>query len=341
MGEGGNGEQRRPRRNKRALRRVVRDALLSPFQCFLLLLALWIIPALPRKREVALGRWLGRRLAAMKRFRSIALANLDLAYGDRKTPEEKQALHLASMEHLGMIVLDYFWFSRHTRERVAKYCKAGDETIERWNSGTFGGSFISAHLGNWDLGGVFVASSGRTLWSVYKPFGTGMATKLLARFRSCQGQRVIQRHGAITGVMRAIRSNDLTALLLDQHVAPADGGIYVPFFGVPATVSGAVGTLSHRLGSPILITAMIHDAATDTYALHTFREISGEEAKARDPDSLTREIAAVIQRMVETHPEQWLWSYKRWKRIPKGADASLYPFYAKPDENGVYTERAE
>ncbi len=338
MSDAGDNERRNARRRRRERARAVRDALISPFQCFLLLLALWIIPALPRRREVALGRWLGRRLASMNRFRSIALANLDLAYGDRKTAEEKKALHLSSMEHLGMIVLDYFWFSRHTHERVAKLCRAGDETIERWISGSFGGSFISAHLGNWDLGGVFVADSSRVLWSVYKPFGTGMATKMLARFRSCRGQRVIQRRGAIAGVMRAIRSNDLTALLLDQHVAPADGGIYVPFFGVPATVSGAVGVLSHRLGSPILITAMIHDEETDTYVLRTFREISGEEAGERDPDSLTREIAEVIQRMVEAHPEQWLWSYKRWKRIPKGADASLYPFYAKPDEAGVYTE---
>lgn len=337
----GDGNTGRRRSGSRGGARAVRNALLSPVQCLLLALALSVIPALPRRREVALGRWLGRRLASMKRFRSVALANLDIAYGDRKTAEEKLSLHLASMEHLGMVVLDYFWFSRRTRERIAKYCTAGDAAVERWISGNFGGSFISAHLGNWDLGGVFIASSGRVLWSVYKPFGSGMATRMLARFRGRQGQRAIQRRGAIAGVMRAIRANDLTALLLDQHIPPADGGVYVPFFGVPATFSGAVGVLSHRLGSPILVAAMIHDAEKDVYALRSFLEIPGGETKARDPVSLTREIAGAIRRMIEAHPEQWLWSYRRWKRIPRGADASLYPFYAKPDENGVYTEAAE
>ena len=72
--------------------------------------------------------------------------------------------------------------------------------------------------------GLYIASRGRRLWSVFKPIGSRAVTRRMRHFRSSCEQRVIPREGAMTGVLRALRARDVVAMVLDQHVDGRDGG---------------------------------------------------------------------------------------------------------------------
>lgn len=323
--------QRRRNRGK-----AVVHAIVALPQAVLLGLGMLLIPLLPRRCELAFGHFIGRVMTVFRsRSYRYARANLDIVYRDTKSDAEKHALAKASLEHLGQVLMDYFWFSRHVKARVAKYCSFADETTRRWGTTQFPGLFVSAHIGNWELGGLLIASQGRAMSSVFRPIGVGAATRMLARFRKGEGQGIIPREGAMRGILKAFREKGVVALLLDQHTDTFDGGEYVDFLGLPATVSGAVGTLSHRMKTPVLITGMFYDAATDRYSLRTIREISAEETAAMDPHDLTRAIAEGVCTMILEYPGQWLWSYRRWKRYRYGDDPARYPFYARLDPSTV------
>lgn len=316
--------------------RAVGHAIVAVPQALLLGLGILFIPMLPRRCELALGHFIG---SVMVWFRSrsyrYARANLDIVYRDTKTDAEKHRLAKASLRHFGQVLADYFWFSRHVKERVAKYCSFADETTTRWGTEQFPGLFVSAHIGNWELGGLMIASRGRSMSSVFRPIGVGAATRMLARFRKGEGQGIIPREGAMRGIIKAFREKGVVALLLDQHTDTFDGGEYVDFLGLPATVSGAVGTLSHRMKTPVLVTGMIYDAKADHYSLRTMREFSAEETAAMDPHELTKAIADGICKLILEYPEQWLWAYRRWKRYRYGDDPARYPFYACLDPSTV------
>ena len=318
---------RRGRRRRRA-----RRFLATIPQNVLLWLGGLFIPLLPRRAEIRLAGLVARTLCRPRfRFHRYATTNVDIVYGDTKTPEEKDLIVRRSFENAALVLTDYFWFGRRTQERLESHCEIGDETIRRWVEGDFPGVFVTAHLGNWELSGLYIASRGRRLWSVFKPLGSRAVARRLRRFRSGCEQRVIPREGAMVGVMRALRARDVVAMLLDQHVDGRDGGVYLDFLGLPAGFSPAVGTLAHRLRVPVLVGAGVRDEARDRVVLRTVREFTAEETAAMEPAALTRAVADAIAEMVLRWPEQWLWAYRRWKRWQPGDDPARFPWYAKED----------
>ena len=313
-------------------KRRLRKALAAIPQNFFLWLGSAVVPLLSRRGEIRLARAI-HWLLCRPRFRwyRYAKTNVDIVYGAAKTEEEKNRIVRASFDNLARVVLDYFWFARRTQERLERHCEIGDETMRRWVEGDFPGVIVTAHLGNWELAGLYIASRGRRLWSVFKPIGSRTVARRLRKFRNGCEQRVIPREGAMTGVLRALRARDVVAMVLDQHVDGRDGGVYHDFLGLPASFSPAVGTLAHRLRVPVLVGAGVRDEASDKVVLRTFREFTAEETAAMEPDALTRAIADAIGGMVLRWPEQWMWQYRRWKRWQPGDDPKRFPWYAKED----------
>lgn len=306
-------------------------ALAAIPQNLFLRLALLVVPRLSRAGERRLARacgWLVSR--RVWRYRRYAEENVGLAFGRGPAAAGRRALVRRSFDHQALVVADCLWFLRDP-DRFAAYCEIGDETARRWIEGRFPGFFVTAHLGNWELAGQLVASRGRRLWSVFRPFGSGCVSRRMRAFRESRGQLVVPRDGAMRGMLRALRGGDAVGLVLDQHVDGRDGGVYLDFFGVPAGFSPVVGAVAHKLRLPVLVFAMAHDEARDRYVFRTVRELTAEETAAADPLETTKSVVAALEEAVRRWPEQWLWSYRRWKRWPPGDDPSRYPSYARED----------
>ena len=81
-----------------------------------------VIVALPRRVAVALGQVLG--LAAylvLAGDRRVALANLDIAFGDAMAPEEKRRLARAAFKTLGRNLAGLFWSPRLNPKNIGRY----------------------------------------------------------------------------------------------------------------------------------------------------------------------------------------------------------------------------
>ena len=312
--------------------RRLRSALAAMPQDFFLLLALLVVPRLSRAGELRVARLLGwvssRRIW---RYRRRAEENVGLAFGRGPAgAAERAAVVRRSFDHQALVATDYFWFLRDP-DRFARHCEIGDETARRWIEGRFPGFFVTAHLGNWELAAQLVASRGRRLWSVFRPFGSGAVSRRMRAFRESRGQFVIPRDGAMRGVLRALRAGDAVGMVMDQHVDGRDGGVYLDFFGVPAGFSPVVGAVAGKLRLPVLVFAMARDEARDRYVFRTVREFTAEETAAAGAAAVTEGVVAALEEAIRRWPEQWLWSYRRWKRWPPGDDPARYPSYARED----------
>ena len=295
-------------------------------------IALLIVPRLSRKAVINLSKILGGiAMIFGRRIFRVALVNLDIVYGDTKTAREKRTIAKASYRHFGLVMLEYFWLMKDTTSRLQSLVNSTDPVIERWITGTFPGLFVTAHIGNWEVGGQYIALRGRVMTSIYRPIGTAKTMNALTSFREATGQNLISREGAMPFILRAIRNNSLIAMVLDQHTEIDDGGIYIDFFGLPATISGAAGIFANRLKVPICIAAAIRNPETDTYSVYVERELNPEDTDGLTMEKITQMIVDSIESMIKKHPEQWLWSYRRWKRYRSIDDKSLFPFYAKLD----------
>jgi KDO2-lipid IV(A) lauroyltransferase len=296
-------------------------------------LGLLVVPPMPRRAVVVMAHiiaavaWLVAR-----RERRIGEANLDLAFGATLTPAAKRAILRESFYTFALLLLDVFWFSKHIRERVERWVEFDSSMDTLWHHRATVG--VTAHMGNWELLGQSVLLRGYPLVSVVMPLANPAVDELFLRVRGDNGQQIVPRQGAVRHLLRALRSGDKIALLLDQNTLPQEGGQFVPFFGVPVPVSAAGSVLGLKTGAMFFFGFCLPQP--DGH----YRMIStgcftpdpippgGDEATA--VAALTVRTAAMIEQVVREHPGQWLWMYKRWKFIAPGADPARYPYYAKP-----------
>jgi KDO2-lipid IV(A) lauroyltransferase len=166
---------------------------------------------------------------------------------------------------------------------------------------------------------------GLSLTSVAKPLANPFVDALLNRSRGSTGQRVVSARGALRSLLGALRADGFVALVIDQETKAEEGGVFVDFFGVPAPMSGAAGRLALRLGCPVYPVFCVCEAGGRYRA---YARPAVDPGGAGDPAVFTARIAEAMESEIRRRPDQWLWMYKRWKRVKPGASAGRYPFYA-------------
>ena len=127
---------RAPNKRVRHGLRLLRRTLAAIPQNIFLWLGSLVVPTLSRAGEHRLARFISWLLCRpCFRWCRCARTNLDIVYGDTKTPEEKSRILRASFDNAALVVTDYFWFGRRTEERLERHCAVGDDTIRRWIEG--------------------------------------------------------------------------------------------------------------------------------------------------------------------------------------------------------------
>ncbi|HEY8241304.1 MAG TPA: lysophospholipid acyltransferase family protein, partial [Kiritimatiellia bacterium] len=179
--------------------------------------------------------------------------------------------------------------------------------------------------------GMAFSFKGYPLTSVAAPLDNESLDNIFNRLRETTGQRVVSKHGAIRSLLRVLKDGGKVGLVLDQNTKPAEGGLFVDFFGMPVPVSSAPAALALRTGSDLYLGACLPDGrggyeVTSPLLLPAPGPCANETEQIQ---AFTQLITRAVEDLVRKHPEHWLWTYKRWKYVGPGRRRDEYPFYAK------------
>ena len=289
-------------------------------------IAMVVIPLVPRPLIVATARglgWIG--VTCSGRLRRIGLANLEVAFGDALSHDERIRILRHSFQSLTLVMLDIFWFALFARRRIERLVEI-DESLMRL-SGREPAVVVSAHLGNWEIFGKAAAmANDGPLLSVVAPLKNPAVGRLLNWTRRGTGMRVVDKQGAVKDLLRTLRGAGKIALLLDQNTLESDGGVFVDMFGLPVPISNAAGALANRAKAPIVFAWCVSDRKGRYHGACHPIWTPGETVSHEE---ITQRIAHALEQTVRKHPENWTWMYKRWKYIPETHTKADYPFYAR------------
>lgn len=177
---------------------------------------------------------------------------------------------------------------------------------------------ISMHVGNWDLGGAALAARGYPLRVVADPWGTARTNARIVQARQRRGMTVIPVDQAARGIVRALRRQEVVALLIDTPVAA--GGVEVTFFGERTVVPAGPARIALRTGARVIPVVMVRARPTSDQliALVDFDvrvERSGDTA--RDVQALTQRIIHAHERFLRAYPDQWSIFRRLWPAPPR------------------------
>ncbi len=208
----------------------------------------------------------------------------------------------------------------------------GTELLERAAREGRGVVAVSAHLGNWEVGGAAVVAHGHPMDIVVARQRNQRFDRYLTRSRERLGFGIIPRGEARRGVLRSLRAGRVIGIMGDQDARRA--GIFTRFFGRPASTARGPAVLAMRSGALIITLIAIREKGwRPRYTIHL--EPLSEGWRPQGPaDGSREEVAAAITQAfttriegwVRAHPEQYLWHHRRWKtpppEVPAGQPAS-------------------
>ena len=174
---------------------------------------------------------------------------------------------------------------------------------------------VTAHLGNWELGGSLLALDHWPIHIVTLEEPTPELTRLRDERRRRLGIRTISVGSntfAFVEMLEALRSNEIVCMLVDRPYG--ETGLPVQFFGRSADFSTAPALLWEHTGAAIIPAFVLQDSQ-GRYQAFMEPPVSMESEAGRQETLLrnTQRIAAVFESIVGQHPEQWFNYVPLWK----------------------------
>ena len=176
-----------------------------------------------------------------------------------------------------------------------------------------GAVLVTGHFGNWELCGAALAVRGIPLDAVARPQANPLTDRLINDARARFGMNVIPMAGATKHSLRALLAGRAVGLVADQDAR--DRGLFVPFFGRPASTFRGPAVLALRTGAPVFLITAVRDG--DRYTVRV-RRIPVPEAVDEPERELTAAISAALEAAIRERPGQYLWQHRRWKTAAPG-----------------------
>jgi KDO2-lipid IV(A) lauroyltransferase len=261
------------------------------------------------------------------RQRRNALINLRLCFPDLK-PDELIRLRDRSLVETGKTYLEigYLWLRPLDEVHALVREVRGAEFLRRQPGQ--GLIVLSPHHGAWELAGLHMARQGPSA-IFYKP-QRHLDDLILAARRRCGAQLAPITARGIRTLVQALERGDYVGVLPDQEPKENKGAVFAPFFGIPAFTMLLVNRLARRTGAPVIFMFAERLPGEAGFRMHCIPAPEGI-------DSADEVVAATalnrgIEQCVRLCPEQYVWSYKRFRSRPN----ALPEIYQGPlDDQGA------
>jgi len=262
--------------------------------------------------------WLAYRIP--NRELNNARINLDLCFPDLPA-SERESLLRATLQENAITLL----------EMPAVWHGETDDWLKRLDMGTVpddirrlmqqGKGVVVAmpHLGNFEIGVHFFAAIGKATGLYRPPRKEGLESIMLeGRSRPGQNRMVATDRQGIKTLYQALDKGELIVILPDQQpkTTKGSGGVFAPFFGVPALTMTLVNRFARKTGAPVYFIAIVRTATKPEYKVIGLQ--AGGAIASGDTQEAARELNAGVERLVRQFPRQYQWTYRRFQAQPDG-----------------------
>jgi len=260
-----------------------------------------------------LGSWLGWVTYHLSgKYAARLRENLAYEWQGRPEAEFRKALN-ANVQEMGKSICELPWVWRRPVEEVLGKVRAcqGLEHVEAAQRRGQGVIFLTPHLGCFEIVSLYLAAR-MPMTIMYRPPKLAWLDAVMRSGR-LRGQTSLARTdiSGVRAMFKALKRGESIGLLPDQ--VPGSGeGEWAPFFGRPAYTMTLVGRLAESSGASVLLSFGERLPHGEGYIIH----FTPLEFTADAP--VTRQLNAALENLIRTCPEQYLWSYNRYK-VPAGA----------------------
>ena len=277
----------------------------------------FLIFLLPTSLQNMLARFLAFAFMKLNKKRlHIVMTNLNLAFGETKTKEEKLEIakkcYYNFAKYLG---INFILNQNTTKQKILDQVVFKNEhfLLDAIKSGR---SIIvtTAHFGQWEIFGLAVAAHFGPSSVLGRRLDSSVMDKILRANRSQFDVELIDKDGGAKDILKALKARRIVGILVDQNTAPKDG-IKVQFFGKDVLHTPAASVLAQKTNA-LIINAFIYQKDENLNEICFEEPIDISTFDKEDAvQKATQMQCSACEEMVRARPEEYFWFHQRFKRF--------------------------
>ena len=279
----------------------------AALRCFAAVVRLFPLPA---------ARFFARRLADLVFFvvpvrKKVVLSNLTAAFGEEKDRDEINKIALGVYRQFAQSMVEILFFPKMDKARLEKLVKFENLDIlkEPFTKGK-GAILVGSHFCNWEL----MAAATAAHYPVTLVVGqqrNSLVDDLLNSYRLMMGVKIVPLKLSLRGVAKALKNNEFVALVSDQDAH--EDGVFVDFFGRPASTPKGAAVFALRFGCPLIMGHIFRDGAGFRVVFDIVPKPQDSGDEQENIRSYTAAYTKILENYIRKYPDHWFWMHKRWK----------------------------
>ncbi|WP_313036406.1 lysophospholipid acyltransferase family protein [Acinetobacter sp.] len=170
---------------------------------------------------------------------------------------------------------------------------------------------VIAHFGCWELLNAWLNLHTSPM-IMYKPNKNKAIDRFMLEARKqLKATLVPTNENGVRAIFKYLKQGGLTVILPD-HLPKTSGGIYSDFFGQKALSTTLVSKLAHKTQCNIIGLSCIRDEISG-FNIHC--SLLSDDILSKDLQASVNSLNQNLENMINVAPEQYVWSYKRFRNI--------------------------
>ena len=264
---------------------------------------------LPWRVAYRLGAFLANlQFLISKKDRQAVINNLRVILpneGDKELYEKAGRVFI----NFGLYLIEFFRFSKIDRDYIQKhsFIKGRENLDNALNKGK-GVVVLTAHMGNWEVGGMALSLFGYPLIVIALDHNHPKVNDFFKNRRQSKGIEVVSLGISVKQCYKGLKENKIVALLGDREFGSS--GYSLDFLGRKKIIPRGAAVLAMRTGAA-LIPVFVTRQGLDNLQLECLPEI--EITKDISEIDIIKQYVKIIEDQICKNPTQWLMFMEFWK----------------------------
>ena len=287
---------------------------------------LGVIGVFPYKTSLGIGKFIGKTAVSIfPKLSKTANRNLEIAFPNISEAEKKRIVK-GTFESLGRQLGFISQFKKFTHRDIQNHIEivGREENFDPADETGKGILFFTGHFGSWEVFNLLPPAFGYEINILVRRIDNQLVEKYVDSLRTKFGTVTLDKMRSARKMYRILGEGKILGILADLNVQEKEG-VFVDFFGIPASTTTSIAKLALKTDAIILPAFAVWKEEKQKYVVYLEPLIEFEKTGdgERDILEITQKITTVVEKYVREYPEQWLWIHKRWNTRPKG-EKGLY-----------------
>jgi len=274
-----------------------------------------ILMSLPKRARKAFFSFLAFvAYHTLKKYRKIVHANLDFAFDNKMSNEEKDFITRYSFKNLMYNFMHLMELRHMDKEEFKKRVTVKNlDIVKKVEEEGRAIVYVTPHYCSWEFAGASLGVYAKPAGIVYKGLKNKQYEEWLLDARGRFGNVSLEKSNVLRVLIKRVKEKLPIGILTDTNINKREG-IEVIFMGKTIHQAPTPAILSRKFNAAI-IPAAIKTTDEEHYEVTFYDEIKTPKTDDEEADILasTQAQADWLSELITKEPKFWFWLHRRWK----------------------------